>query len=241
MTDRSEHTSWYTGPTLLECLDNVHPPKRPVDKPLRVPVQDAYKIQGVGTVGVGRVEAGILKPNTLVTIAPTGQQIEVKSVERHHERLDEAIPGDNIGFNLKGVSIKEIKRGFVVGESKNDPPKEAASFMAQVIVMNHPGQINAGYTPVMDCHTCHIATKFAELKAKVDRRSGAVQEENPAFLKTGDSGLVKMIPSKPMCVESFQAFPPLGRFAVRDMKRTVAIGVIKDVEKKEYESKKAKK
>jgi elongation factor 1-alpha len=139
MMERSENMTWYEGPTLFDCLDNVRPPKRPNDKPLRIPVQDSYKIQGVGTVGVGRVEAGELKPGTLVTIAPTAMNVEVKSVERHHEKLEVAEPGDNIGFNMKGISIKEVKRGFVIGDSKNNPPRESASFMAQVIIMNHPG------------------------------------------------------------------------------------------------------
>lgn len=148
-----------------------------------------------------------------------------------HESLTEALPGDNVGFNVKNVSVKEIKRGNVAGDSKNDPPKGAESFNAQVIVMNHPGEIHAGYAPVLDCHTAHIACKFAELLQKIDRRSGKVLEENPKMVKSGDAGIIKLIPSKPMCVESFQEYPPLGRFAVRDMKQTVAVGVIKSVTK----------
>lgn len=98
--------------------------------------------------------------------------------------------------------------------------------------MNHPGQVSAGYAPVLDCHTAHIACKFAELLEKVDRRTGKSIEEAPKALKSGDAAMVKMIPSKPMCVEKFTDYPPLGRFAVRDMRQTVAVGVIKDVEKK---------
>jgi len=158
---------------------------------------------------------------------------EVKSVEMHHEALEEALPGDNVGFNIKNVSVKEIRRGNVTGDSKNDPPKEAKSFNAQVIIMNHPGQIGQGYCPVLDCHTAHIACKFNDLKEKCDRRSGKKIEDNPKFLKSGDAGIVEMIPSKPMCVESFADYPPLGRFAVRDMRQTVAVGVIKSVEKTE--------
>lgn len=90
--------------------------------------------------------------------------------------------------------------------------------------MNHPGQIAAGYTPVLDCHTAHIACKFAELKEKIDRRSGKTMEAFPKALKSGDAGIVEMIPSKPMCVETFSEYPPLGRFAVRDMRQTVAVG-----------------
>lgn len=222
---------WYTGPTLLEALDSLVAPKRPTDKALRLPIQDVYKIQGIGTVPAGRVETGILKPGMVVTFAPSNVSTEVKSVEMHHEALTEAIPGDNVGFNIKSVSTKDIRRGHVCGDSKNDPPKEAGSFEAQVIVLNHPGQINAGYTPVIDCHTAHIACKFAELKVKMDKRTGKVLEENPKFMKAGDSGIVLMEPMKPICCEPFSAYPPLGRFAVRDMKVTVAVGVIKAVNK----------
>ncbi|KAF5910114.1 Elongation factor 1-alpha 1 [Clarias magur] len=221
-----------SGTTLLEALDAIQPPSRPTDKPLRLPLQDVYKIGGIGTVPVGRVETGILKPGMVVTFAPVNVTTEVKSVEMHHEALSEALPGDNVGFNVKNVSVKDIRRGNVAGDSKNDPPQEAASFTAQVIILNHPGQISAGYAPVLDCHTAHIACKFAELKEKIDRRSGKKLEDNPKNLKSGDAAIVDMIPGKPMCVESFSEYPPLGRFAVRDMRQTVAVGVIKGVEKK---------
>lgn len=219
------------GMTLLEAIDAIDLPKRPTDKPLRLPLQDVYKIGGIGTVPVGRIETGIIKPGMVVTFAPSGVTTEVKSVEMHHEQLSEGVPGDNVGFNVKNVSVKEIRRGNVAGDSKNDPPLGAASFQAQVIVLNHPGQVGAGYAPVLDCHTAHIACKFAEIQEKIDRRTGKATEVNPKFIKSGDAAIVKMIPSKPMCVESFNEYPPLGRFAVRDMRQTVAVGVIKSVEK----------
>ncbi|XP_026087520.1 elongation factor 1-alpha [Carassius auratus] len=221
-----------SGVTLLDALDAILPPSRPTDKPLRLPLQDVYKIGGIGTVPVGRVETGVLKPGMVVTFAPANLTTEVKSVEMHHESLAEATPGDNVGFNVKNVSVKDIRRGNVAGDSKNDPPMEAGSFNAQVIILNHPGQISQGYAPVLDCHTAHIACKFAELKEKIDRRSGKKLEDNPKALKSGDAAIVEMIPGKPMCVESFSTYPPLGRFAVRDMRQTVAVGVIKSVEKK---------
>ncbi|CAF0837975.1 unnamed protein product [Adineta ricciae] len=244
MIEPTEKMPWYkgwsverkegnaSGKTLLEALDAVIPPSRPTDKPLRLPLQDVYKIGGIGTVPVGRVETGVLKPNMVVSFAPSNLQTEVKSIEMHHEALEEAVPGDNVGFNVKNVSVKELRRGFVASDIKNDPAQETANFTAQVIVLNHPGQIGAGYAPVLDCHTAHIACKFAELLEKVDRRSGKTLEEAPKFLKSGEAAMVKMIPSKPMCVEKFSDYPPLGRFAVRDMRQTVAVGVIKEVEKK---------
>lgn len=239
MIEPSSNMPWYKGwsierkegnakgKTLLEALDSIIPPKRPTDKPLRLPLQDVYKIGGIGTVPVGRVETGIIKPSMLVQFAPGGIVTEVKSVEMHHENLLQAEPGDNVGFNVKNVSVKDVKRGMVVGDSKNNPPKKTASFVAQVIVLNHPGEIHAGYQPVLDCHTAHVACKFAELQQKIDRRSGKKVEDNPEKIKSGDAALVKLIPSKPMCVEPFSAYPPLGRFAIRDMRQTVAVGVIK--------------
>jgi elongation factor 1-alpha len=233
MVDKTDKMPWYKGPTLLEALDDIKPPKRPMDKPLRVPLQDVYKIGGIGTVPVGRVETGVLKPGMVVTFAPVNVTTEVKSVEMHHEALPEAVPGDNVGFNVKNVSIKDIRRGNVAGDSKKDPPQETEDFTAQVIILNHPGQIHAGYAPVLDCHTAHIACKFKELLEKVDRRSGKKMEDNPKAVKSGDAAMVLLVPSKPLCVETFTDYPPLGRFAVRDMRQTVAVGVIKAVTRKD--------
>jgi elongation factor 1-alpha len=231
MIDKSSNMPWYKGPYLLEALDMIKPPTRPVEKPLRLPLQDVYKIGGIGTVPVGRVETGVLKPGMNVVFAPSGVTTEVKSVEMHHTAVPLANPGDNVGFNVKNVSVKDIRRGNVAGDSKRDPPAGTATFQAQVIVMNHPGTICAGYSPVLDCHTAHIACKFAELVQKIDRRTGVVMEENPKGVKKGESAIVNMVPTKPMCVEAFTEFPPLGRFAVRDMKQTVAVGVIKSTTK----------
>ncbi|KAL3889650.1 hypothetical protein ACJMK2_001984 [Sinanodonta woodiana] len=245
MLEPSERMPWFKGwaierkegnaggKTLFEALDAILPPARPTDKPLRLPLQDVYKIGGIGTVPVGRVETGVLKPGMVVTFAPNNVTTEVKSVEMHHEALTEALPGDNVGFNIKNVSVKEIRRGNVCGDSKNDPPKSTKSFIAQVIVLNHPGEIKNGYSPVLDCHTCHIACKFAEIREKCDRRSGKKLEDNPKFVKSGDAAIVELTPTKPMCVEAFSDYPPLGRFAVRDMRQTVAVGVIKSVEKED--------
>jgi len=238
MMEKSDKMPWYKGPCLLEALDTIEPPKRPTDKPLRLPLQDVYKIGGIGTVPVGRVETGVLKPGMVVRFSPTEKETEVKSVEMHHEALTEAVPGDNVGFNVKNLSVKDIRRGFVTSDTKREPATETASFMAQVIILNHPGQIANGYAPVLDCHTAHIACKFAEIEQKIDRRSGKSIEDNPKFVKSGDACIVKLIPSKPMCVESFTDYPPLGRFAVRDMRQTVAVGVVKSVTKKDLTEKK---
>jgi len=231
MIERSQNMKWYKGRIMLEALDNIKPPKRPSEKPLRLPLQDVYKIGGIGTVPVGRVETGVLKPGMTVTFAPSGLSSEVKSIEMHHEALEDASPGDNVGFNVKGLSIKDIKRGMVAGDVKNDPPMKCAAFNAQVIVLDHPNKIMAGYTPVLDCHTSHIACKFNKLLHTIDKRTGQAKEQDPKAIKTGDAAIVEMVPSKPMCVEPFSDYPPLGRFAVRDMRKTVAVGVIKTVQR----------
>jgi len=253
MIEKTDNMPWWKGQvvqklagekkvfTLIDAIDAIDPPSRPTGLPLRLPLQDVYKIAGIGTVPVGRVETGIIKAGMVVTFAPANLSTEVKSVEMHHQILPEGgQPGDNVGFNVKNISPKDIRRGFVCSDSKNDPAKEAGSFLAQVIVMKHPGQIQAGYSPVIDCHTAHIACKFAEIREKIDRRTSKVLEENPKSIKTGDSAMVNLVPTKAMCVESFSEYPPLGRFAVRDMKCTVAVGIIKSVEKVDRSGKAAK-
>jgi len=252
MIEPSTNMSWYkgwsterkdgkfSGKTLLEAMDAIAQPERPKDKPLRLPLQDVYKIGGIGTVPVGRVETGSIKAGMIVTFSPANVTTEVKSVEMHHTSVEEAVPGDNVGFNVKNVSIKDIKRGMVTSDSKSDPAKETKSFLAQVIVLNHPGEIHAGYQPVLDCHTSHVACRFDEIRQKIDRRSGKVLEENPKMVKTGDAAMVNLIPSKPMCVEAFSDYQPLGRFAVRDMRQTVAVGIIKSVDKSTAEGKTTK-
>jgi elongation factor 1-alpha len=237
LIEKSDKMSWYKGPTLLEAIDKMTPPIRPSDKPLRLPINDVYKIGGVGTVPVGRVECGVLKPGMVVAFSPCNLTTEVKSIEMHHEVLPEAHPGDNVGFNIKNIAVKDLKRGYVTSDTKNDPARECDFFVAQVIVLNHPGQISNGYCPVLDCHTAHIACKFEEIQKKIDRRTGKVLEEEPKFIKIGDCAMIKIKPTKPMTVETFTEYPPLGRFAVRDMKQTVAVGVIKEVTKKDAKKK----
>lgn len=223
---------WYKGQTLLQALDNLKEPSKATDKPLRIPVQDVYTITGVGTVPVGRVETGVLKPETKIIFMPANKVGEVKSIEMHHETLPQAVPGDNVGFNVRGIAKTDVKRGDVAGPVDN-PPTVAKSFTAQIMVLNHPSVITVGYTPVFHCHTAQVACTFTELLKKLDPRTGTVKEENPQFLKTGDAAIVRITPSKPLVIEKAKDFPQLGRFAVRDMGQTVAAGMVQDVEKKE--------
>ena len=228
LTTRSPNMPWYKGPTLLEALDMVTEPPKPIDKPFRLPVQDVYSITGVGTVPVGRVETGVVKVGDKVIIAPVNLTAEVKSIEMHHTPIEKAIPGDNIGINLRGVSKQDIKRGYVIG-SVDNPPTVAKEFIAQVIIIYHPSAISAGYTPVLHAHTAQVATTFKELIARIDPRSGQVVEEKPKSLKTGDSALVRLAPLRPLCIEPYSVIPQLGRFAIRDMGTTIAAGIVKEV------------
>lgn len=227
----SDKMPWYKGPTLLDALDIFEIPPKPIDKPLRIPVQDVFSITGVGTVPVGRVETGILKEGDVIIAMPANKQGEVKSIEMHHTRIPRAEPGDNIGFNVKGVAKTDLRRGDVFGHIAN-PPTVAREFIGQIIVIYHPTAIAAGYTPVLHYHTGQVACRFAELIRKIDPRSGQVIEEKPTFLKTGDAALVRMEPLHPIAIETYAEFSELGRFAVRDMGTTIAAGVVKEITKK---------
>jgi len=228
ITEASGNTSWYKGPTLLEALDALSAPDKPTGLPLRIPIQDVYSITGVGTVPVGRVETGVMKKGENVIFEPAGASGEVKSIEMHHEQFDEAIPGDNIGFNVRGVGKNDIRRGDVAGHTDN-APTVAKEFDAQVVVLQHPGVITVGYTPVFHCHTSQVACTFLELSKKLNPATGAVDEENPDFLKTGNAAIVKIKPTKPMCLENAKEIPQMGRFAIRDMGQTVAAGLCLNV------------
>ncbi|MEM2466826.1 MAG: translation elongation factor EF-1 subunit alpha [Candidatus Bathyarchaeia archaeon] len=227
----SDKMPWYKGPTLIEALDVFEVPPKPLDKPLRIPIQDVYSITGVGTVPVGRVETGVLKEGDTVIFMPANKQGEVKSIEMHHTRITRAEPGDNIGFNVRGVAKTDIRRGDVCGHV-NSPPTVAREFIGQIIVIYHPTAIAAGYTPVLHYHTGQMACRFTELIRKIDPRSGQVVEEKPSFLKTGDAALVRMEPLRPIAIEAYSEFSELGRFAVRDMGTTIAAGIVKEITKK---------
>ena len=227
---KSANTPWYSGPTLFGALDTLKVPEKHTEKPLRLPIQDVYTITGVGTVPVGRVETGILKPNMSVVFEPSHVKGEVKSIEEHHESLPQAVPGDNVGFNVRGVAKNDIKRGDVAGPVDN-PPSVAKSFVAQIVVLNCPSVMTVGYTPVFHCHTAQVACKIEEIMYTVDPKTGTHKAEHPDFIKNGDIAVVKIVPTKPFVVETAKDFPPLGRFAIRDMGQTVAAGMCMSVEK----------
>ena len=228
---RSEKMAWYTGPTLLEAFDMLVEPKKSLDKGLRLPIQEVFTITGQGTVPVGRVEAGILKPNTKIVIMPENLTAEVKSIEMHHQSLTQAVPGDNVGFTVKGIDKKAIHRGSVVSYPDNTA-SVAEEFTAQIVVLNHPTAIGKNYTPVFHLHTSQVACTIVEIVEKKDPKSGQTLQKNPDFLKTGDVAIVRIKPTKPTVVEKYSDFPALGRFAMRDMGQTVAAGIVLDIKKR---------
>jgi len=228
LAQKSEKMPWYKGPTLFGALDEMTVPPKPIKKPLRLPIQDIYTITGIGSVPVGRVETGVLKEGDTLVFMPSNVQGLVKSIETHHVKVPQALPGDNIGFNVRGISKKDVHRGDVAGHPDN-PPTVAKEFIGQIIVIHHPTAIAAGYSPVLHSNTGQISCRFKELIAKLDPRTGQTIEENPAFLKTGDGAIVRFEPIQPISVETYADFPELGRFAIRDMGTTVAAGVIKEI------------
>ena len=232
---KSANMSWYTGKTLVEQMDLLQLPEKPTNLPLRLPIQDVYNITGIGVVPVGRVETGILKVNDKVIIVPgregKGVEGEVKTIEMHHEQIQQAEPGDNIGFSVRGIGKKDIARGDVLGHTAN-PPTIAKEFIAQIVVLNHPTVLTAGYTPVFHIHTAQVACQFAELIEQIDPASGQVIKQKPDMLKNGDAAKVRIIPTKPIVIEKKSDIPHMSSFAVRDAGNTVAAGVCIDVVKK---------
>ncbi|MFD1511735.1 translation elongation factor EF-1 subunit alpha [Halomarina rubra] len=231
VSEASDNTPWYSGPTLLEALNDLPEPQTPTDAPLRLPIQDVYTISGIGTVPVGRVETGILEIGANVSFQPSDVGGEVKTVEMHHEEVPKAEPGDNVGFNVRGIGKDDIRRGDVCGPA-DDPPTVAETFQAQIVVMQHPSVITAGYTPVFHAHTSQVACTIESIDAKLDPASGEVAEENPDFIQSGDAAKVTIRPQKPLSIEPASEIPELGSFAIRDMGQTIAAGQVLSVDER---------
>ncbi|WP_049902685.1 translation elongation factor EF-1 subunit alpha [Halococcus agarilyticus] len=229
IAEASENTDWYDEETILEALNSLPEPQPPTDAPLRLPIQDVYTISGIGTVPVGRVETGILETGNNVSFQPSDVGGEVKTVEMHHEEVPKAEPGDNVGFNVRGIGKDDIRRGDVCGPAE-DPPKVAETFQAQVVVMQHPSVITAGYTPVFHAHTAQVACTIESIDSKIDPSSGDVSEENPDFIQSGDAAVVTVRPQKPLSIEPSSEIPELGSFAIRDMGQTIAAGKVLSVD-----------
>ena len=229
LVEKSDKLPWYNGPSLLEALDTFELPPKPTDKPLRIPIQEVYTIRGVGTTPVGKVETGMLKPGDDLVFMPSGEKGKVNSIETHYTKIDSAGPGDNIGFNVKGVAKDKLRRGNVASHP-NNPCRVAKAFKGRIFIIHHPTAVGEGYTPVLHLHTAQIAVRFDKLLAKLDPRTGQTIEENPAYLRTGEAAIVRFVPLQPTAMENFKDFPQLGRFALRDMGTTIGAGIVMEVE-----------
>jgi elongation factor 1-alpha len=156
---------------------------------------------------------------------------EIKSIEMHHSQMPQAIPGDNVGLNVRGFGKKDIARGDVIGHTDN-VPTIAAEFTAQIVVLNHPSVITVGYTPVFHIHTAQVACQVTAIEKKLNPATGEVLEENPQFIKNGDAAIIKVKPVQPVVIEKQKDIPHMSRFAVRDSGSTVAAGMCIDLVKK---------
>jgi elongation factor 1-alpha len=228
VVERSGNMEWYDGRLVLEALNDLEEPEPPTDAPLRLPIQDVYTISGIGTVPVGRVETGVLNTGDSVSFQPSDVGGEVKTIEMHHDEVPKAEPGDNVGFNVRGVGKDDIHRGDVCGPA-DDPPSVAETFKAQIVVMQHPSVITAGYTPVFHAHTAQVACTLETIDQKIDPSSGEVEEENPDFIQSGDAAVITVRPQKPLSIEPSSEIPELGSFAIRDMGQTIAAGRVLEV------------
>ncbi len=223
---KSTNMPWYKGPTVLEQIDLFSQPEKPIDLPLRMPLQDVYEITGIGTVPVGKIETGVMKVGQKVIALPgrsgKGIEGEIRSIEMHHEQLPSAEAGDNVGINVRGLGKKDIARGDVICDAAK-PATIAEEFTAQVAVIAHPTVIAKGYTPVFHVHTAQVPCQFVELLEKTE--PSGVTTKNPDFLKNGDVAKVRIKPIGNLVLETQATNPHMSRFAIRDAGATVAAGV----------------
>ncbi|MAG11046.1 translation elongation factor EF-1 subunit alpha [Candidatus Pacearchaeota archaeon] len=233
--EKSKNMDWYKGPTIHEQLDLFPEPDSPKNLPMRMPCQDVYEITGIGTVPVGKIETGVMKIGQKVKVLPgrTGEGIEgeVKTIEMHHEQMQQADAGDNVGINIRGVGKKDIARGDVICDATTPIPV-VEEFEATITVINHPTVLAKGYTPVFHVHTAQVPCQFTELIAQINPATGEVIKENPDFLKNGDTAKVKIKPQGNLCLETNADNPFMSKFAVRDAGATVAAGMCTTIIKK---------
>jgi len=147
------------------------------------------------------------------------------------KKIERAEPGDIVGFAVN-IDKNLLKRGYVCGAVDDDPPMECESFIASIMILNHPNEIRVGYTPFVQCHTCSISCTFIQLIHTYVSKTGKIIDENPTSVKKNQGVLAILKPTKPMCIESQKEYSSLGRIIIRDMKQIIGVGIIKSVVKK---------
>jgi elongation factor 1-alpha len=233
LTSKSEKIPWYHGDTLYEALDKLEEPYKPADQALRFPLHDVYMIKGVGSIPVGRIETGTLKVGDVVMFEPASTiyskkiKGEVRSMEMNHEHVKVAFPGYNVGISVRGVGRDHIRRGDVVSHPDSPPTvlTNKDTFIANVVVLDHPSGIHVGYAPDLHVHTARVTCRFEKILTKLDPKTGRTIEKTPAYLRSGEAGVTEIRPTRPIVIEEVEKIPQMGRFAVRDMGVTVAAGM----------------
>ena len=225
------------GVTLYDALEKVvTPPKRFPEAPLRIPINGIYKIKGVGDVITGRIEQGTLTSGDVCNVVPRGLSgLKVFSIEMHHKTWPNAKPGDNIGMNMKGLDKNNMpKVGDVITLEKEKLCEPVKSFVAQVVVQEHPGQLKPGFSPCVHARTAKSACKMTKINWKMGKKTGNEKQENPPFLEKGESAEIVFEPQQPIYLEAYESCPGMGRVAVMDSNQLVMLGKVMSVEYKPY-------
>lgn len=216
---------------LIEALDAMSPSMRPIEKDLRLPIGSVHIIPGVGTIISGYVECGILQKDMSIIIGPSGITARVEEIE-----IDgQAQSGEKVFFKIEVEQVKKLSRGLVAGDAKR-PPRHAVEFTAHIIILGIGNSIKVGNDKadelLLDCHTGCVSCKVVESNEKFDSASGENTEKNPKNIVSGEAAIVVIHTMDSLCIELFNEFPPLGRFALRkdETGKTIAAGVITSIE-----------
>lgn len=223
VSKKSGNMKWYSGPTLVEALDSTAVAyEPPIEKPLRIPVQDFYEFGGERII-VGRIEAGKMYVGQDVVVKPSGEHGVVESINVWNKNKDEAFAGDSIGFKVSGIG--KVQRGSVFGDARNEP-HAAKEFVAEVFVLEDEGRIKHGNDYIIRCGTANVQCRAAKIINKIDPRSGKAYDGDVQELAMDDAGTVRFVAKEPFVIEKQSDFQQLGRIIVRDTGMTIAVGVV---------------
>jgi elongation factor 1-alpha len=246
---KSENMNWWKGvdievpgkgkkhiDTLLDALENmVIPPERIGNKPMRTPISGVYKIKGAGDVLTGRVEQGVVKPGDEVVFLPTHTPSlpctgKIFSVEMHHKSQPSANAGDNVGLNIKGLVKENMPRvGDIMILKSDQSIKKCREFVCQVQILNHPGELKTGYSPIAFVRTARSAVRMTKINWKVSKETGGKKAPEPANIKANEMAEVVFVPQQPFVVDSFKSCEGLGRIAIMEGATVVMLGKVVEV------------